>query len=199
MKISSFLTFIFDSAKMNNINNLVFRNMRNIKSNSLIILLSLISPLLLTQFVNAADTQAVTATVTVSNVSLSLSDASIAYGTLSTSAVLNTTSAAQQLNDSQTITNNGNVAIDLQVQGQDSANWTLGATPGSNIYSHETCVTTCDTSPTWVPMTTSYGSSIVTNIAPLGTQDVDFQLKTPTSTTFFTQQSVNVSVRAVAT
>lgn len=165
-----------------------------LKEYSLIIFLSVISPFLLAPIVDAATEGSVTATVTVTNVSLTVGDGAVTYGSLSTNATWSTVSG--ELNDSQTVTNNGNIAIDVAVKGYDSANWTLGGTAGSETYTHKTCTTTCDTTPTWTAMTTSYGADILTGIATSGTADVDFQVGTPTTTTNYTQQSVNVTILA---
>ena len=164
------------------------------KEYSLVIFFSVLSPFILAPIVDAATEGSVTATVTVTNVSLQVSDGTIAYGSLSTSATMATVSG--ELDDSQTVTNNGNIAIDVAVKGYNSTGWTLGGTAGSETYTHKTCTTTCDSSPTWTAMTTSYGSDILTGIATSGTADVDFQVGTPTTTTDYTQQSVNVTILA---
>src|SRR5579872_6587847 len=72
----------------------------------------------------ATGTGVVAATVTVQNVSVSVSSGTVAYGTLATNTSL-TTLAAPGLNDQQTATNNGNVPEDFSINGQNSANWTL--------------------------------------------------------------------------
>jgi len=143
----------------------------------------------------AATTGVVTATVTVQNVSVTVSDGTIAYGTVSTSATEDTTTGGKD--DSQTATNNGNVSEDLNILGQDSTAWTLGATAGSETYTHKFCITTCDSSPTWTALTTSY-QTLTTAVAASGTQAFDLQIGAPTATTTYTEQSVDVTVQAVA-
>ncbi|MDD4382277.1 MAG: hypothetical protein PHE21_02960 [Candidatus Dojkabacteria bacterium] len=167
---------------------------------SLIIALAVLSPIIIAPFVYALDEQSVAATVTVTNVSLTVSDGTIAYGTLSTSTTKDTTTASLQLDDSQTVTNNGNVAIDVKVKATADANvspWSIGASVDSEVYTHKTCVTTCDSSPSWTAMTTSYGSAILSNIVAEDTADVDFQIGTPSSTASFTEKSVNVYLMAI--
>jgi hypothetical protein len=145
--------------------------------------------------VHAAGTANVTATVTVQNVSVGVSDGSVSYGTLATSATEDTTSGA--LNDSQTATNDGNITEDINIRGADSANWTLAASAGSDEYRHRFCITTCDSSPTWTALTTNY-QALAADVASSGTQVFDLELATPTSSSNFSQQSVNVTVQAVA-
>jgi len=145
--------------------------------------------------VKAATTGIVSATVTVQNVSVSVSDGIIAYGTLSTNDTSDTTSTG--VNDSQTTTNNGNVAEDFNIQGSDSANWTLGATVDSDQYFHKFCTTDCDGSPVWTALTSIY-QTLSSSVAASGTQEFDLQIGTPSSSSNYTQQSVDVTVQAVA-
>lgn len=144
----------------------------------------------------AADTAAVTATVTAQNVSVTVGDGTVAYGTMAVSTTKSTTAA--DLNDLQTATNNGNITEDFNIRGQDSAAWTLAGTAGSEQYTHKFCTTSCTTPPTnYTALTTNYqtlGSSIATS----GTKTFDLQLGTPSSTATFTEQTVSVTVQAVA-
>lgn len=145
--------------------------------------------------VSAASTGVVTATVTLQNVSVAVSDGTVNYGSLASSTSKDTTSSG--LNDSQTATNDGNITEDLNIRGQNSANWTLAATAGTDQYAHKFCKANCDTSPTWTALTTN-NVSLATGVAMSGTQEFDLQITTPTSSTTYTQQSVNVTVQAVA-
>jgi hypothetical protein len=145
--------------------------------------------------VSAAGTDSVSATVTVQNVSVAVSDGTVTYGTLATSTTEDTTSGG--LNDSQTAQNDGNVTIDLNIRGQDSANWTLAGTAGSDQYRHRFCTSNCDASPTWTALTTNY-QNLAQDVASSGTQVFDLELSTPTSSSNFSQQSVDVTVQAVA-
>lgn len=142
----------------------------------------------------AADTAAVTATVTVANISVTVTDGSITYGTLGLNAATSTCGLSPQ--DSQTVTNNGNVAETFNVMGSTSTNWTLGATAASETYVHKFSSSTCPwTSGT--ALTLSY-QTLATNIASSGTATLNLQVNTPTATTYFTQQSFSVTVQAVA-
>lgn len=144
---------------------------------------------------SAATTASVTATVTVQNISVSVADGTVAYGTMSVGTSENTTASA--LDDSQVATNDGNVTQDFNILGSDSAAWTLAATTGADQYTHEWCTSTCDSSPTWNDLTTGY-QTLSTAIAPAGSTTFDLQITTPSSSTSFTQQNVDVTVQAVA-
>jgi len=146
-------------------------------------------------FVWAADTGSVTATVTVQNISVSVSDGTVTYGTLANNALADTTSNG--LNDSQTATNNGNVTENLNIKGQNGANWTLAGANGSDAYRHRFCTSNCDSSPTWTALTTNY-QTLATGVTTSGNQVFDLEIQTPNPSTVYTQQSVDVTVQAVA-
>ena len=144
----------------------------------------------------AAETAQVAATVTAQNISVGVSDGIVAYGTIGVGATADTTS--NDKNNSQTATNTGNVTEDFNISGSDSTNWTLAGTAGENTYTHKFCNNgTCDASPNWTALTTGY-QTLATGVGTSATQELDLQIGTPTSTTFYTEQTVNVTVQAVA-
>lgn len=144
----------------------------------------------------AADTATVNATVTAQNISVTINDGSVSYGIMALGTSRSTISG--DLNDQQTAQNNGNVAEDFNIRGQNSANWTLAATIGTDQYVHRFCTSSCTTPPTnYTALTTSY-QTLANSVAPSGTQVFDLQLSTPSATTTYTSQSVDVIVLAVA-
>ncbi len=145
--------------------------------------------------ISAATEATITATVTAQNISVTVDDGAVTYGTLGVGTSTNTTSGL--LNDSQTIVNEGNVTEDFDIRGSNSANWTLAGTPDANAYTHEFCTTDCDSSPSWLPLTTS-NQTIYTSKGVGTSSAFDLQLRTPSSTTNYDQQSVNVTVVATA-
>lgn len=141
--------------------------------------------------VRGATTATVSATVTVQNISVSASDGTVAYGTLGVNS-----SAGTNGSDTQTATNNGNITEDLLIKGANSANWTLGATAGTDQYVHKFCLATCAAPPTnYTALTTSY-QDIHEDLAASGTQTFDLYITTPTSSTSFSQQSVDITILA---
>lgn len=166
------------------------------KTSGLLVFLSIFSLCLFVTKVDAANTGTVSATVTAQNVSVTVTDGSIAYGILAVNTSKSTTVA--DLNDLQTATNNGNVVEDFNIKGADSAAWTLAAAPGAEQYTHRFCTTTCTTPPTGYTALTLNYQTLGTSIATSGTKTFDLQISTPTSTADFTPQNVNVIVQAVA-
>lgn len=146
--------------------------------------------------VSAAQTDSITATVTVQNISVTIADGTVAYGTLATSNNQNTT--ASGLDDSQTATNNGNITENFNIMGQDSAAWELADTAGSEAYTHKFCITTCDSSPSWTAFNEDGYTTLATGISASGNQVFDLQIGTPISTATYTQQVVDITVQAVA-
>jgi hypothetical protein len=136
--------------------------------------------------------QITTASATI--VSVSVSDGTIAYGMLP----LNTSKSTctSELNDAQIVTNNGNVTENFLIKGQNSANWTLATTPGTDQYVHKFLNGTCSTFSGGTALTTS-NQTFATGIPPNGTATLNLQITTPTATNYFSQQSVDVTITAV--
>lgn len=151
--------------------------------------------------VGAADTAGVSATVTVQNISVTVSDGTLAYGTLGLNTSKDTTSGG--LNDTQVATNNGNVTENFNIRGQNSVAWTLEAATDANKYKHEFCKAgagapdPCDATPVYTALTTS-NQTLASSVAADGTQRFDLKITTPTSSSSFTPQSVDVTVQVVA-
>lgn len=151
----------------------------------------------------AASTGTVAATVTPQNISVSVSDGSVAYGTLDLNATKDTTSSG--VDDTQVATNDGNVAEDFNIRSTDAlggTTWTLAGAAGADQYTHAVCTSgsgtpdPCDTSATWTNMTTNY-TSLATNISSSGTNKFDLKLGTPTSSSDYVQKTITVTVQAV--
>jgi hypothetical protein len=143
----------------------------------------------------AADTGVVTATVSAQNIAVSVTDGTVTYGTLGMGSSANTTSTGGN-HDSQTAQNTGNISESLNIKGQDSTAWTLQATAGSEQYTHKFCITNCDTTPVWGSLSIGY-TTLATGIGVTASQAFDLMIGTPTVTTNYDSQSVNVTVQAV--
>jgi len=140
--------------------------------------------------VKGAETAGVAATVTAQNISVAVADGIVEYGTLPVNTTKST--LVNELHDLQTATNNGNVTEKFNIKGQNSANWLLKATAGSNEYVHKFSK---NSGGLWTALTIDY-QELATGIAKDGTQTFDLQITTPTATTYFTEQLVNVTVQA---
>lgn len=140
----------------------------------------------------------VVATVTPQLVSLTVVDGSIDYGTLDINKFQGTALGdGDALDDTQVVTNTGNVNEDFTIRGQNSDDWALAGATGSEQYKHEFCITTCDSTPVLTALTTT-AQSLIAGVAANGTQDVDLKISTPSSTTATAAQSVDVTVIATA-
>ncbi len=159
-----------------------------------LLMMSIVIGLVCTTSTLASTTATVTATVTVQNISVSVSSGTVSYGTLAVNS-----SAGTNGSNTQTATNNGNVAEDLNIEGQNSANWTLDTTnTTTDHYIHRFCTASCASAPTnYTALTTAY-QSLASNVAANGTQNFDLYITTPQTSSVYTQQSVNVTVQAVA-
>ena len=148
-------------------------------------------------FAAAGSTAVVGATVTVQNIQVGVTDGTVTYGTIAANSSKSTIAA--DLNDTQTATNNGNVAEDFNIMGQNSVDWQLSATAGSNKYVHMFCKTSCSSPPTnFTALSSTSYQSLATNVStPGGTQTFDLRITTPNPSLVFTQQSVDVTVQAV--
>jgi len=150
----------------------------------------------------AVDEKSVTATVTVQQIAISIAPGTVGYGTLALSGTKDTTSGGT--NETQTVTNNGNVNVDLDIKGTTATSqctWTLAATQGDNQYFHKYCNTgsgtpdVCDTGPTWTALTTTY-AQFDTAVIPTGTSKFDLQVGVPSTTTCSVAENVNIWVQA---
>lgn len=142
----------------------------------------------------AASTATVTATVTVQNVSVTVSSGTVDWGTLPVNTASSTNAAYTQV-----VTNAGNVAEDLTVKGQNSANWTLDtANTTQDHYVQSFCTATCGSAPTNYTALTTTNQTLVSNLAASGTANVDLYILTPQTVSGYTQQSVDITVTAAA-
>lgn len=141
--------------------------------------------------VQGADEASVAATVTVQNISVTVTDGTVAYGIIAAGASKDTLSPV----DLQTATNNGNVTSTLNIRGTTSIPglWTLAATAaGATQYRHE--FSTNGAFP-GTPLTLS-NQTLQAGVAAGGSKTFDLKITTPPLASDFTQQTVNVIVQA---
>jgi hypothetical protein len=151
---------------------------------------------LLPAIVFAADTGTVSCTVSAVLVSVTVTDGSVAYGTLA----LNTTKStlAAELNDRQTATNSGTVAENFTIKSSNATrisgtNWTLvTGTPSLNEFKHE--FSTNGSFP-GTAMTNSY-TTLKTNVLSGSNQTFDLRITMPGSTTDYLEHTITVTVMA---
>jgi hypothetical protein len=142
---------------------------------------------------HGALTGTVTATVTVENVSVTVADGGVAFGTIA----VNT--AANSCSDSQTVTNAGNVNEDFTIEVANSANWTVGAATDSNVFIASFKAAACPYTGSTQLTAADAPLSLATNKAAEATVTLNVGITTPTASTNYTAQSIVFTVTASAT
>jgi|GEM_PF-2258819 len=127
-------------------------------------------------------------------VSVSVSDGKVAYGIIPADTSKST--CTSELNDAQTVTNDGNVTENFNIRGQNSANWTLASSAGNDQYVHEFLNGSCSTFSGGTALTNS-DQSLATGISQNNSITLNLQIHTPTFSSVYTQQSVDVIITAV--
>ena len=147
--------------------------------------------------VRAAETSIVTSTVTVQNISVTITTSgTVDFATINTGITEDTTTNG--VDDTETVENNGNISEDFNIKAADSLNWILADTAGDETFTMKSCITNCDASPVW----TSVGidplyATLATGVAATGTQDFDLQVGAPITTINYTEQTIIVTIQAV--
>lgn len=152
----------------------------------------------------ALSTDTVAATVTPRKISVTLtSSKSISYGMVDLSSTAATTGAAPAPGgETQTAQNDGNVTEDFNITSTNATggtSWTLAGTIGTNQYKHSFCTATCDSTPTWIDITSAGGYvALAGSIATTNSQDFDMRISTPSDTGGdYVAKSITITVQAV--
>lgn len=118
----------------------------------------------------------------------------IAYGIIPAGTSKDTT--ATGLNTTPVLTNDGSATENFNIKGQNSPEcpWTLAGTIGTDQYKHEFST---NGGSTYTALTTAY-QTLATGIASTGTKNVDLKITAPSSSACSTQQTVDVTIEAVA-
>ncbi|MBI5096297.1 MAG: hypothetical protein HZB32_01380 [Nitrospirae bacterium] len=158
---------------------------------------------------DAASSGNVTVTVTIQNVSVSLSGTAWTIGVIAAGSVSQMTEA-----DDITVTNDGNVAESFTLRLTNPSGWTAGSTTGSGVYVMQGMFVGAANA----PVGTDFGSDDVittgaqtasstvfgyagasangSSVAPLTSVDLWLRFSAPTSTSVTAQQSIVVTVGA---
>jgi len=138
----------------------------------------------------ASETATITVTVTpTGTLSISVTPTTYDFGNLAYGSEANTGTTGYF-----TVSNDGTLACKVQIYASNTANWTLGSSPGYNIF-----VVNATTS-TWasaITLTTT-AQDFITSLNPGSSQTFDIGLKMPTSGDTTAQQSIIVTLQAVA-
>jgi hypothetical protein len=159
----------------------------------------------------AAGTEDISVTVTIQNLSLNLSSNAWALGTVVAGSATQMTEA-----DDITVTNDGNVNQDLTLKLTDPAAWTAGAAaaadvfvlsgifcaaadaPGGADFTGDDVLTTSTQTSTAAIFGYGAGSDDGVSVAAGTSVDLWLEFAAPTSSSDFTQQTITVTVGAVA-
>jgi len=133
----------------------------------------------------------VSVSVTPSVLAISVTDGSVDFGKVPYGGKQNTFNIASQ---EQIVANTGSVSANILLDATGSANWTLAATAGSEIFASQYFLSDGGT-PTWTALTGTATDSTVDLAA--GT-DIDLNLKIdmPTDSVVITSQTYTVNVTA---
>lgn len=119
------------------------------------------------------------------------SDGAIAYGMVSSSK------STLDLSDTQTAKNDGTATENFTIKTSNATGgtpWTVGENPGTNIYVHEFST---NGGGAWTKFAAadSY-QSLVSGVAPDGTQNIDFRVTIPSSVSDSQQKTITVTILA---
>jgi len=152
--------------------------------------------------VQGAEEGTVGATVTVESISVSISsDGIVAYGTIGAGDSKNTALYHESTNldgmnpaDTQTVANDGNITVTINIRGTGSDAWTLATTAsGATDYSHKFSKDAFDTDGTALTLS---NQELASGVISGNSQTFDLEITTPPSATNFTSQSVDVIIQA---
>lgn len=133
----------------------------------------------------------VSATVSATNLAISVTDGSIAFGQVP----LNTATSTVGTDETQTASNDGSIA-QLNVKASNATNgtaWTLGTSSASDIFTLAVSTTTGSSYVGFTAPDTYLTAS--TAFASLTTLPLDFRFTTPTASSDFVQKSLTITVQ----
>lgn len=151
----------------------------------------------------AAESGSVSATVTPTFVSITVTDGSVNYGSLGLSESDNTLDGTAS--ETQTITNVGSVSTDITLSSSDavgdSVNWDLENIPGTDIFSHSYDIDGVVESPSFTdfPADNSNTGTVATLANNGNTATLDLKIEMPTGITDVSVHNITVTVLATAT
>jgi len=150
---------------------------------------------LLTGVTYAADTGNVQVTVTAKSVSVTVTDGSVAFGSVD----LGTSTSTVGGSETQVVENAGNITEDINIKCSDAAsgtvNWILNSTTGSNQFALDFSSTTGSG---WTPITASNTYfALIPNLGASATDTLDLQLHMPSFSTDSVEKTITITVQAV--
>lgn len=125
-------------------------------------------------------------------ISISLStDGTVSYGAVAAGASKSTL----DLSDTQTIHNDGDVAVDCNIKTSAPAGWSLGSSASTDVFVHEFST---NGGSNWTKFdTVDTYQSLVTNLGVSSNQNFDLRFTVPNPSTSYTEKSVSITIQAV--
>lgn len=154
----------------------------------------LITSLMFGYGARAATTATVAATVSATNLAVSVSDGTISFG----SVALNTATTTAGNGETQVASNDGSNAV-LNVKSSNATGgttWSLGTSPGSDTFKLEVSTTSGSTYMTFQATDTYLTAS--STFSSLSDGNLDFRFTTPTASTDFVQKSLTITVQVTS-
>jgi len=139
------------------------------------------------------------------SISITISDGTVEYGIVPKNTAKTTLSSDMPPSgDMQTVNYDTNVTVNINIKGNNASGggctWTLASSNGADQYVHQFCNATdnsCSSPPTnYTALTTSY-QALKSGVTGQGSVNFHLRLITPTESSCYGQQSVNVDVQAV--
>ncbi|MEK7499922.1 MAG: hypothetical protein AAB649_04935, partial [Patescibacteria group bacterium] len=124
-------------------------------------------------------------------------DGIISYGSVNINSSTNTLPSA--IGDVETFQNNGNVAEQFSIKtfnatSSGGVTWTVGSSPGTNIYTHSFAT---NTAATWQVLDAADTYEVASSsVAVNGTLDIYLRIQTPTVTSDYAQKNIYLTVFA---
>ena len=144
-------------------------------------------------------------TILAVSISITISDGTVEYGIVPKNTAKTTLSSDMPPSgDMQTVSYDTNVTVNINIKGNNASGggctWTLASSTGTDQYVHQFCNATdnsCSSPPTnYTALTTSY-QTLKSGVSGQGSVDFHLRLTTPTESSCYGEQSVNVDVQAV--
>ena len=122
-------------------------------------------------------------------ISIVIDDGNLDFGSIP----VNVTKSSIELSDTQTIINNGNTSVNIQIRGYDtSCPWQLSNSVGPDSYIYEFSL---DSGSNWNKIAKTY-SVFKDNLSATSSQDFDLRLSTPSSTDCISPQTISITLLA---
>jgi hypothetical protein len=143
----------------------------------------------------AADTGNVQVTVTAKSVSVTVTDGTVAFGSVDLGTSTSTVGGA----DTQVVANAGNITEDINIKCSDATggtvNWILSAATGSNQFAMEFSSTTGSD---WSQITASNTYfALISGMSSAVTNTLDLQLHMPSASDDSVEKTIEITVQAV--